>query len=120
MAEGNVRGYLKGEEVRTKKYLYVLRPLLACRWIEQERGPAPMEFEKLYVTLDDEKVLRAIRSLVVRKKAGHELESGVRDPILSGFIDAELDRLTALPYTRGVGSPTDELDRLFRETVAAE
>ena len=35
MAFGNWRDYLRGrEEVSLKKYLYVFRPLLACRWIE--------------------------------------------------------------------------------------
>lgn len=33
MAEGNYREYLQGEIVRAKKYFYVLRPVLACRWI---------------------------------------------------------------------------------------
>jgi hypothetical protein len=39
MARSNHRGYLRGETVRTKKYLYVLRPLLACQWIEHEQTP---------------------------------------------------------------------------------
>lgn len=33
MAETNYREYLKGSEVRVKKYFYVLRPLLAAKWI---------------------------------------------------------------------------------------
>ena len=47
MAQGNFREYLRGEDVWTKKYLYVLRPLLAIQWIEQERGIVPMEFHIL-------------------------------------------------------------------------
>lgn len=35
MAKVNFREYLKGEEVWTKKYFYVLRPVLACLWIEK-------------------------------------------------------------------------------------
>ena len=33
MARGNYRDYLKGPTVWVKKYFYVLRPLLAIRWI---------------------------------------------------------------------------------------
>ena len=33
MAGGNYREYLKGDMVKAKKYFYVLRPILACRWI---------------------------------------------------------------------------------------
>jgi uncharacterized protein len=43
MAYGNWRDYLRGrEEVSLKKYLYVFRPLLACRWIERQLGQVPM------------------------------------------------------------------------------
>jgi predicted nucleotidyltransferase len=118
MAEGNVRGYLQGDVVRTKKYLYVLRPMLGCRWIEQERGPVPMEFEKLFVTLDDAPLVRAIEELVKRKRSGAELEAGAPDPRISAFIESELPRLTAPPYVREPAKPVDELDSLFREVVA--
>lgn len=38
MARKNFRGYLQGEQVRLKKYFYVLRPLLAVRWVEAGKG----------------------------------------------------------------------------------
>lgn len=119
MAEGNVRGYLQGDVVRTKKYLYVLRPLLGCRWIEQGRGPVPMEFERLYATIEDEAVLGAIRDLVDKKKSGAELEGAPRDAVLSDFIESELPRLSAAPFVQEAARPTDELDRLFRDMIAS-
>ena len=51
MAEGNLRDYLRNENVWIKKYFYVLRPVLACNWIENNLGPVPTEFEKLVNTL---------------------------------------------------------------------
>ena len=47
MAQGNVREYLKGERVWVKKYFYVLRPILAIKWIEQGYGVAPTSFGTL-------------------------------------------------------------------------
>ena len=47
MAEGNYREYLQGEIVRAKKYFYVLRPVLACRWILDRGTPPPMLFSEL-------------------------------------------------------------------------
>lgn len=117
MAEGNVRGYLQGEVVRTKKYLYVLRPLLGCRWIEQERGVVPMEFERLFVTLDDSALLAMIRQLVELKKSGAELDTGSRNTLISEFVESELARLQSLPIVRDEAHPVDQLDDLFRKTV---
>ena len=47
MAAGNYREYLKGERVRTKKCFYVIRPILACRWIVAHGAPPPVPFEEL-------------------------------------------------------------------------
>ena len=47
MAEGNYRDYLRGEMVRAKKYFYVLRPILACKWILEKGTPPPMLFTDL-------------------------------------------------------------------------
>ncbi len=47
MAQGNYRDYLQGDTVWLKKYLYVLRPVLACLWIERGYGVVPIEFHKL-------------------------------------------------------------------------
>ena len=41
MARKNLREHLLGEVVRYKKYLYVLRPLLAARWIRKGAARRP-------------------------------------------------------------------------------
>lgn len=46
MANSNYREYLQSEKVRVKKYFYVLRPTLACKWIENNNTMPPMEFKK--------------------------------------------------------------------------
>lgn len=47
MAEGNYREYLRKDQVRAKKYFYVLRPVLACRWILDRGTTPPMCFTEL-------------------------------------------------------------------------
>ncbi len=47
MAEGNYREYLQGDSVRVKKYFYVLRPVLACKWVAAHGTMPPMEFASL-------------------------------------------------------------------------
>ena len=44
MASRNFREYLRGDTVIRKKYLYVLRPLLAVNWIEN--GPIQQFFQQ--------------------------------------------------------------------------
>jgi predicted nucleotidyltransferase len=117
MARGNFRSYLQGERVRPKKYFYVLRPLLAARWIEQGRGPVPMLFSALLDTVSGQAALgEAIAELLGRKLSGAELDEGPRVPALQEFIVAELGRLESVagtqPKVRGESEP---LNQLFRE-----
>jgi predicted nucleotidyltransferase len=93
MAQGNYREFLRRERVWRKKYFYVLRPLLACRWIESERGPVPMEFERLVdATVRDPALRGAIDALLAEKRAGDELGEGPRIEPISAFIESELAR----------------------------
>jgi uncharacterized protein len=119
MAFGNWRRYLRGrEEVSLKKYLYILRPLLACRWIERELGQVPMRFEQLVeAVLDEADVRAALDDLVARKRAGEEL--AVAPPVkeLASFIDAELPRLDALNEPEDATGDAEELNSFFRRYV---
>jgi len=118
MAQGNYRAYLQGEQVRLKKYLYVLRPLLAALWIEQGRGLAPMRFQDLVDALVTAPALRdAIADLLARKRRA--LESGYGAPLslIDEYIAVELARLedAAVPVPRDIDFSV--LDRLLFDTV---
>ncbi|KQQ67798.1 nucleotidyltransferase [Pseudomonas sp. Leaf127] len=116
MARKNFRGYLQGDTVRFKKYFYVLRPLLAVRWIDQDRGRPPMTFEALLGTLDDPLLLAEIDELLALKRNADEASYGPRRPRLHAFINAELQReVPALPRTR---QDSGLLDMYLRDTVA--
>ena len=74
MAKGNVREYLKGDEVWVKKYFYVLRPILACKWIMKDLGPMPMEFEMMVDKIIKKDELRAaIGDLLEQKHKGMDV-----------------------------------------------
>lgn len=119
MAQGNFREYLRGEAVWRKKYFYVLRPLLAMRWIERDLGPVPIEFSRLVeATVESPAVLEAIEALLREKRAGAELDRGPRSPVISVFIETELDRLEQIADAQPVikGS-SDRLDECFRNLL---
>jgi predicted nucleotidyltransferase len=99
MAQGNYRTYLRGATVWLKKYFYVLRPLLAVRWIEQKRGVVPMLFSDLLETVCDQMQLHhEIQDLLQRKMAGDELDEGPAIPAIQEFINSELSRMETLKF----------------------
>lgn len=96
MAENNYRKYLQGEQVWTKKYFYVLRPVLACIWIEQGFGVVPIEFGRLVEkTVASARLRREIDTLLRRKMAGEELDQGPRNRVVAAFLDQQMQRLRA-------------------------
>lgn len=121
MAKKNFRGYLQGEQVRLKKYFYVLRPLLAVRWIEAGKGMPPMRFASLLAGSDLEAPLRAeIDELLALKQRAGEAQYGAQRPLLHAFIGDELARgeiADALPESRS--GKVSDLDALLYQTVMA-
>ncbi|MBI4553898.1 MAG: nucleotidyltransferase domain-containing protein [Candidatus Latescibacteria bacterium] len=117
MAKGNYREYLHGARVWLKKYLYVLRPLLAIEWIIRDLGPVPMEFERLIEAVIEDRTLRwAIDQLLEAKKAGDELAVGPRIDPISLYLEEALPRLECLISDTEVRTaPIDELNAVFRE-----
>jgi predicted nucleotidyltransferase len=115
MAAGNFRDYLVGEEVWLKKYLYVLRPLLACRYIERHEAWVPMEFAAVVnATVDDPELASEIQRLVERKMAGEELRKGRRSEVIDAFIRSELERLPTVVPKEESRPPIEPLNEFFR------
>ena len=118
LARGQWDKYLQGDEVARKKYLYVLRPVLACRWIKQGLGAPPTLFAACRErTLDDPTVSNALDRLLVDKARNVEMSLAPRDPALHGFLDSELARLAALPIDKGPRSDDAPLEAFFRRWI---
>jgi predicted nucleotidyltransferase len=120
MAKKNFRGYLQGETVRMKKYLYVLRPLLAVRWIDSGMGMPPMRFADLAAaTIDDVALLEEINRLLAIKMQANEADYSPRWPLIHAFIERELAKtVLSQDYVKPAGNAAS-LDRFFLETVQA-
>lgn len=120
MARGNYREYLKGDTVRVKKYFYVLRPVLAIKWIEAGFGVVPTEFGALVERLIEDGELReTIADLIERKRAGNELDRGPAIPVLSDFLGRELERLEKISGEFDAPkTTTKKLNEVFRASLA--
>ncbi|CDX02915.1 nucleotidyltransferase domain-containing protein [Desulfitobacterium hafniense] len=120
MARGNFREYLQGEWVKSKKYFYVLRPILACMWIEEYHTVPPMEFKVLLNALLPEGQLKnAIQDLLRRKRAGDELTAEPRIGVINDFINRQLEHFqTLLEGEEGIVPVGEqEFDGLFRRAL---
>ncbi|MGP7817431.1 nucleotidyltransferase domain-containing protein [Niallia sp. 01092] len=120
MAKGNFREYLQGDTVKIKKYFYVLRPVLAAKWIKKYNTVPPMEFQVLLEDLIAPGTLKKeINTLLKRKIAGDELNLEPRINDINQFLIREIEELEL--YTRNLNihipDPTTQLDHLFRETL---
>lgn len=119
MARGNFREYLIGDTVWVKKYFYVLRPLLAMKWIENGLGIVPTDFNVTLARLPLPAELKeAVAGLLESKRSGNELDRGPRIPAISDFIESELARWECSEIPRSPAHPHgDQLDGFFRQSL---
>ncbi len=117
MGRGNFREYLQGEQVRAKKYLYVLRPLLAAKWVLERDDAPPMPFEQLVsVLVDDPGVRRDIDELLALKRRSGEQEWLPARPLLNAYLDKLLAELAQASPPIGTPELT-VLDELLAQTL---
>ncbi|MBQ7916322.1 MAG: nucleotidyltransferase domain-containing protein [Firmicutes bacterium] len=92
-AKSNYREYLKGKEVKLKKYFYVLRPLLACKWIVERQTPPPMLFESLADACLEEKIRPEVDRLLELKRNTSELGLGKRIDVINEYLDHSIEEM---------------------------
>lgn len=91
MARMAYNKYLAEDQVRIKKYFYVLRPLLAAKWVAERGTPPPMLFDDLVSTELDPAMLPAVEELLRIKKETPELGTGPRIPELNDYLVEQME-----------------------------
>ena len=118
-ANSNYREYLKGDVVKLKKYFYVVRPLLACRWILDKKCPPPMLFTELVEAELEAEMRPIIYDLMNIKMNTPEIANGKRIDRLNEYIDESLMSLKraidAMP--REHKEDWNRLDDLFLSAI---
>ena len=121
MAKNNCRSYLERETIKAKRYFYILRPLLACRWILERRSPVPMRFSELVESQLPPELRPVVEELVRRKRETPELGEIPNIPALDAYIRAEFEelhrRIEAEPEQPA--KPWEPLNRMFLQTLEA-
>ena len=67
--------YLQKQGYPMKRFMYYLRGLLACQWIERYNTMPPVSFQQLYdEVVEDHKIKDGIKQLVDTKSSGKEMD----------------------------------------------
>ena len=96
MAEGNYRAYLKGEMLKTKKYFYVLRPILACRWIIDKGTPPPVLFSELMKDELPGELSGDVERLLDLKMNSAEVKEIPRIDRLNEYLNESIDEIKSI------------------------
>ena len=122
MAEGNYRDYLKRDMVKAKKYFYVLRPVLACRWVLDRNTPPPMLFSELASEELPERFCPEVNRLLDLKINSPEIKEIPRIDILNEYLDKSIDEIKNVVASSNEGQNNDwaRLNKLFLQTLSLE
>ena len=128
MAHRNYRQYIdnriiRGEDkVLTKKYLYVIWPIIALLYLEQHKALPPTNFIETLDNVELDNVVREnIEDLVARKRQGENMGMGTPNPILNRFADQHLTRwMQHSPEKDNKGYNFKELDDIVLSILNEE
>ena len=93
MANNNYQAYLQGTEVKIKKYFYVIRPLLAAKWIIDTKTQPPMLFSELMAAELPVELMATVKKLLEMKQNMPEMGLAPKIKVLDDFIDTELEAI---------------------------
>lgn len=118
-ANKNYHEYLKDDMVKYKKYFYVLRPILACKWIEEKKCPPPVLFDELFNTVLEDDMKAAVEELLAKKIQMSESDKAPKILLVNQYIENKLTYYKALADSMSDDRNPDwePLENEFRKIV---
>lgn len=89
-ANKNFHEYLMADMVKYKKYFYVLRPILACKWIEEKKCPPPVLFDELVDAVLEDEMKPIISDLLAKKMQMSEADKAPKIEKVNQYIEDKL------------------------------
>lgn len=89
-AMSNYQKHFQEDMVQYKKYIYVLRPLLCCKWIEEKKCPPAMSFDTLMQEVLEEEMRPVILEMLEKKVNMPESGKAPKIEQLSRYIEEKL------------------------------
>ncbi len=111
--------FLQDDHVKYKKYVYALRPLLACKYIEEKQMLPPVTFEELMNQELDGNLRNAIEEMLVIKTATDEKALNPTIPVIQQFIEQQISYYEKLACEMEDDRVPDweRLNRVFLEAI---
>ena len=75
---------------------YVLRPILACKWIEEKKCPPPVLFDELFNAVLEEDMKAPIQDLLAKKVKMSEVDKAPKVDVINQYIEEKLAYYKAL------------------------
>lgn len=121
-ANKNYHAYLLEDMVKYKKYFYVLRPILACKWIEKKKCPPPVLFRELMEEVLETEMKPIVENLLEAKVKMVESEKGKQIKELNEYISVHLTQLKKTIESMEDDRKTEwnSLNNVFRELLLRE
>ncbi|HEY9909333.1 MAG TPA: nucleotidyltransferase domain-containing protein [Thermosynechococcaceae cyanobacterium] len=119
-AERILHRYFQHSDLAAKRYFYVMRPILCCRWIETVGGQPPLLMQELITAIEmPVETKLALENLIERKRAGYELDSVGRIPALDKYISEVLPQIKEFLVTlpKPEYAPFELLNPLFHQAL---
>ena len=119
MAARTAKENLSGETIKAKKYFYILRTILAAKWVIAYSCPPPMLFEELVDDQLEAELKPLVCELIQKKCEAPELGHIPRISVLDDYIYSELVLLNdaSKMFTRESNKPWETLDKLFADIL---
>lgn len=116
--------YLRKNGYTLKRFLYFLRGLLACEYIQDQRAHPPVAFEKLVeATVKDQSLKQEISRIIELKRISKESDKMLVDKTLMDYsLNLFNKHKTSVPLYRPELQPRNSspLDQMLRKWTAAK
>lgn len=115
---------ITSQSTTMKSFLYFIRVLLACRWIEEKKTPPPVPFiELMQATVADESIKAELLALTNKKKMGKELDTALIDQRLMDYAQDIYsyynENISKLDLPMNKPSIEKEMDKLLLDMASA-
>lgn len=118
-ANSTFKQYLQEDEVKYKKYVYALRPLLAYKYIEERHEIPPVKFGDLLKQSLPERLREEIKEMLMIKAESDEKDLKPKMPVIQEYIEKEIDRYGQLSKAMADDRNPDwaALDQVFLKII---